>query len=169
MNILSYKRLFVVGFICLAGLVHLLHNQTFSLFLFPVLVATLLPYTYQPVWLTGSLILLAELLSTLPPGVMAIVIISPWLIRKIFSSVPIGISGTFYLLIGGTVAINLLILSIATLLSTSNLQLRNFWNYLPYIPIIQTFFATSLMAYALLILWDETIPRDASRRPSFIK
>jgi len=172
MTTLGYKRLLLTGFFVLAALAHLIHNSMASLFLFPVLVAVILPYSYQPTWLTGTLVIFSELLSTLPPGVMMIVIISPWLIRKIFSSVDVSLSGTFYLLIGGTVAWELLVMTTSTVLTSNSgipLSFQDAFVSVPVGPIIQTFFATSLLAYAMLILWNEIIPSHDPVKPLFAR
>lgn len=155
----------VIVFTAMAGLLAalhiLLHSYTFSFIILPAALAILLAYTLSTS--AVALILLigtAELFSAFPPGVMTAIVLIPYAIRKLFPAVEVGISGLFFILIAGTVALQLVSLTItnsALLASQMPLTWLDIWRTVPVQPLIISFGITTLTLFSLTIMWHELL------------
>jgi hypothetical protein len=137
------------------------HNLM-SLFIWPLGIAALLPYTISTSALAlMSLVVASELLATLPPGIMTAAVFTPYIIRRIFPKVETGISLPFLALMAGTVAAQLLILVIAQSVFWSwqwPIVWSDVWYGLPLIPLSYVLAFTTVVVFSLAILWREIMP-----------
>ncbi len=154
----SIDLVVLVIFVSLMATLHVwVKNNLISFFIWPIGFAALLPYAWpNSAWSVIALIVISELTSTLPPGVMTVVILVPFALKKWFSSVEVDISTTFFVLIAGTVFAQLLVIQGARLWQLGiTLTLTAIWPALPVRPIIIATAFTSLVVWGLAILWQE--------------
>lgn len=160
MTTYSRKYVFLLIAICISLLLHIgIHNNLVSFVIAPFVIATLLAYTLPSAPLLFGLVLLTEMLSTLPPGIMTLALAIPFIIHRIFPGKLPQISLPFYLLV---VSITLLqaifvgIVSLVPVLQASTLQ--DVWQAVPVWPLVLAIGGTSTVSFVLLILWYELFP-----------
>lgn len=158
MSLSAIKRLILFAIIVIGFGIHVfLHNNLFSFFVFPAGIATILPYT-MPLAILPIILLIGsgELLTTLPLGVMTAVAISPFLLRRVFPNVMVGISWTFFSLILFTVTTQMVIIEAAVLYSLKlPLVLPTVWQYIPFWPLLLSIGFTTVVTWSITVLWDE--------------
>ena len=166
----THRQFLIICVIGLLALLHIFaHNNLISFIIFPVALAAVLPYTYaSSLPLTLGLILFAELFTTLPPGVMTLVVIAPLLLRRFFPLTEVDITLRYFTLIATTIAIQIFIIVVAIFLSlrfqdemTWKAVLGNF----PWITAGISWLATSAVTYILAIAWRDITPPDTYTSP----
>lgn len=159
----------MIGYGILLGLIVLVLHMTvqrqgFSLFPLPIVAGTLLVYLLdRPVGWLMVLAVFFELLSTAPIGVVTAVLLAPWVIRRVFSSVEIDISFSFLLLLGFTVFIQTTLLAASAALPVfrEGFAWAEIYRYFPVLPWILTLTGSTVALFVLTIAWYEINPRSA--------
>jgi hypothetical protein len=164
-----YIRFIVGGSIIAAALLlHVwLQVSTVSLVVAPLAIAAILPFIgSSSLVLLLTLILLSELMTTFPLGVMTATIITPFLIHRLAARVPADISLPFFLLITGTVATQLTIIIIANLLTLPRELLaswQDIWYSMPLWPGLYALGVMSVFVFFSILVWYELVSSSPKR------
>ncbi|MEX0650019.1 MAG: hypothetical protein WD200_03395 [Candidatus Andersenbacteria bacterium] len=169
MRVRGRKYLFLFVVIAVASIVHFtLQDYLTSYIIAPLALATFLAYTLAPVSVVVSLVIIAELFSFLPPGLMTVAIIAPFGFRRLFSLVEPGLSGTFLSLVGGITCLQALIIGVAPLVPLWQTieEWQLVWLTLPFRLLFTNIAGTTFVLFAMIILWYEAFPlqQDAVSR-----
>ncbi len=146
----------------LISLHSLLRYNLQSLFILPVGLAALLAATVpaSAAALVG-LVVTSELFTTFPPGIMTAVALIPYAVRYLFPKINTAASGAFFLLMSGTIAAQLTLLSATQLFlgREATLSLQAIWYALPITGLALAFVFTTTIVFGLAVLWQERQPR----------
>lgn len=170
MTLYTHRRFLVICVIILLALLHMYaHNNLISFVMFPLALAAVLPYTYaSSLTLTLGLIIISELFTSLPPGVMTLVVILPLILRRFFPHTEIDITIRFFTLIATTVGLQLIAI-IVTLGISLRIQEDIAWfdilMSLPWMSAFISWLATSGITYILSIAWRDITPPDVYTPP----
>lgn len=113
----------------------------------PVLVSLFMTYAARhPVRWLVFLAVAGELLTTLPLGVMTIIIFLPWVIRYFYRRRKIDFSIFFFLILFGTSFLQAVVLSLALV--------GKAWQQLPWFYVLTSFSFTPILVFCLLLFYD---------------
>lgn len=156
------RGLFVAGlFVVVTLLAAGIRQNTFS-FVQPVLFASVFVTfaALRPVGYLVTLTVAAELFSSFPPGTLLALIWLPVLVRKLFPKVEVDLSFSFLLLVGGVVALQLLILAAVDqwlIWPVQGVSALGWFQAVPFLGITFSLIGTSLLTYVSLVAWKEVI------------
>ena len=141
----------------------LLQHNVFSIFLLPVGLSLMLPYIKpsSPIILL-TLIVFFELFTTMPPGVITMAVVTPFLIRALASHTAADFSIRFFSLLTGTAWLQLTILTLLPLVLLS--FKTGEWDYtlaqLPIVPLLSMAITIPIVSFIVITIWQEILLPD---------
>ncbi len=136
----------------------LLHNDLASFVIAPLAIAALLPFTMaESLWLLVSLLLIAELFSGLPVGIMSVAILVPFVYRRLLANTEPALSISFFLSVTLIVVSQLALVTVGLLLEATNHASFAIWQQLPLKSLVITFLVTSMIVFAAAVVWHKIL------------
>ena len=154
---------YMITIIVIAIVLHVwLQNNLFSFFLAPIALATIFAYARKlPSMAVPLLVILSELFSTLPPGVITLVILVPFGMKYVLSRVEMNVTISFYLAIVGIVAIQLFVMTFIDsmfFLRIPDMSLDMMSKTIPYYQLGISLFVTGTITYVMALAYHELSP-----------
>lgn len=154
-----------VGVLSIAILLHLFsQHQLFSLISLPLVLSLMAAFSLKQSWtFLVPLIIACELFSSLPPGVMTIILLIPAIIHSFTYATP-NLSFSFLGLVTGIVSLQVILLALSNALrilsatgnTFSSISFQLFPVYIPLIIIM-----TSLISFGLTVAYQELMPNES--------
>lgn len=146
---------FLGGILILTAWLHsTVHYLLFSLIPLPVVIPIILTWTAPNAWIFLAIwAITAELFSTLPPGLLAIITFLPWIIRLLIPRVTADLSFTFLAVIVCTVLVQVAAVVGYDLITTG-------WPTWPWPVLSWMIVLCSLFTATATIAWYQVKPYD---------
>lgn len=153
--LLQQIGMLAVGLV-LAGLHMWVHDFSVSFFILPVTLSVAMAYMYANEYLVLPFVVLAEMFSSFPPGVLTAVILLPWAVRRLLPTIEVGMAGTFFQLILATVGLQMLVLSLVPIVMSAwqmGFSWHTVWYSFPLRPFVAGWAGSSVLMFILIIAW----------------
>lgn len=169
MSTSTRKYIFLTLVIIISSILHAtMHNNLISFVIAPFVIATTLAYTMPSAPILFGLVIISELLSLLPPGVLTLALAVPFGIHRLFPARAPQLSLPFFLLTATIALLQVVIVGIVSLIPAMQMYMwQRIWQILPVWPAVATIVGTASVSFVFLILWYELFPpqQESSLKP----